>query len=655
MRSFAVIGAGTMGSGIAQKIALEGRPVTVVDVSEAALERGRSLMEAIFTESVERGLLDEPGVAAVRKRVRWSTDLADAAGADLVIEAVFEDLELKRRLFADLERVTGPETVLATNTSSFRVREVAARMERPERVVGLHFFYHPVKNRLLEVIPWDGTSAAAAETAERFAALLGKVALRCPDSPGFVVNRFFVPWLNEAVRVVEEGVADIPTVEATARERLRLGMGPFELMNVTGVSIARHAAEGLAAELGPFYAPAAALVRQAEAGPWSLEGEGAPSQAVLDRLLAAVWVVAAALVEEGGATPLDVDLGARVGLRWRRGPFELWNRTDPAARRRALEAFSVRHPDVPVPRLLAAGGEVELPAVTAERRDGATVVWLARPDRSNALDGQLFEDLARCVAAAGGPLVVRGMGKNFAAGADIRFFLRAMEAGELGRIVAVTRRAQEILAALEDHPHRTVAAVDGFALGGGAELMLCCDVAVATPRARIGFPETGIGIYPGLGGCHRLVRRVGRGLARFLVGTGTTVGGEDAATIGLVDACLPPEELVPGRLLEVEPAGRRELPERWARIAALFEGRGLDELLRMEPEEPWQERPLRALRRVAPVALRIAFELIDAAPGRTREEASAAELERLEEVFATEDAAAGLSSVGGPRPRFVGR
>ncbi|RMF84103.1 MAG: 3-hydroxyacyl-CoA dehydrogenase/enoyl-CoA hydratase family protein, partial [Nitrospirae bacterium] len=456
------------------------------------------------------------------------------------------------------------------------MREVAARMARPERVVGLHFFYHPVKNRLLEVIPWEGTSSTAAEAAERFAAILGKVALRCPDSPGFVVNRFFVPWLNEAVRLVEEGVADIPTVEATARDGLRLGMGPFELMNVTGVPIARHAAEGLAAELGPFYAPAPALVRQAEAGPWPLEGAGSPSGDVLDRLLAVVWVVGAELVAEGGATPLDVDLGARVGLRWRRGPFELWNRSAPEDRRRALAAFSRRYPEVPVPELLAAGGEVALPAVTAERRDGATVVWLARPDRSNALDGGVFEDLARCVAAAEGPLVLRGMGKNFAAGADIRFFLDAMEKRELGRIVAFTRRAQEVLAALEDHPHATVAAVDGFALGGGAELMLCCDVAVATPRARIGFPETGIGIYPGLGGCHRLVRRVGRGLARFLVGTGTVVGGEDAAAIGLVDACLPPEAHVPADLIAVEPAGERELPERWARIAELFAERSLE-------------------------------------------------------------------------------
>jgi enoyl-CoA hydratase/3-hydroxyacyl-CoA dehydrogenase len=329
MRKIGVVGAGNMGSGIAQKTATEGLDVVMVDVDETAAARGLDRIRKLLQEAVERRIFPAERAEEIAGRVRPTADLAALADADLVVEAVFEDLGVKRDLFARLDAACGPSTILATNTSSFMVDEVATATKRADRVVGLHYFYHPAKNRLVEVIPGSATSEQTLEAAWTFAEATGKTPIASTDSPGFVVNRFFVPWINEAVRVLEEGLADVATIEEAAKQAFRIGMGPFELMNVTGIPIGMHAATTLGDKLGPFYAPARALVDQVAAGGlWSVEGTPDESrfEVVRRRLLGVTFLVAATLVEEGVASIEDTDIGARVGLRWSLGPFELANR-----------------------------------------------------------------------------------------------------------------------------------------------------------------------------------------------------------------------------------------------------------------------------------------------------------------------------------------
>ena len=173
--------------------------------------------------------------AAIRGRIRGTTRDEDLAEADLVVEAVFEDLAVKKAVFARLDRACRAETILATNTSSFAVAELAAGTPHPERVLGLHYFYHPAKNRLVEVVAGPATHERHLHRAWALQETLGKTPIRSRDAKGFIVNRFFSPWLNEAVRLLEEGVADVATIDAAARKAFGIGMGPFELMNVTGV------------------------------------------------------------------------------------------------------------------------------------------------------------------------------------------------------------------------------------------------------------------------------------------------------------------------------------------------------------------------------------------------------------------------------------
>src|SRR5581483_5653328 len=305
IKTVGVVGAGTMGSGIAQKLAQEGAQVVLVDLDEPKVKAGLDRIRASLDEAVTRKIFDRAKADQALARISGTHDWAKLAPADLVIEAVFEDLTVKKDVFARLDAACRKDAILATNTSSFPVADLAKATKHPARVLGLHFFYHPAKNRLVEVVPHAGTAATALSEAWTFQERTGKTPIRSEGSPGFVVNRFFVPWLNEAVRLHEAGVA-IPTIEQAGKEAFSIGMGPFELMNVTGIPIALHSAETLGKKFGAFYAPAALLAKQVASGkPWTLTGEveAARVAEARDRLLGVVFLVAGEILDEKIARP----------------------------------------------------------------------------------------------------------------------------------------------------------------------------------------------------------------------------------------------------------------------------------------------------------------------------------------------------------------
>lgn len=672
VRSLAVIGAGNMGSGIAQKAAAEGFPVVLVDLDDEKVARGLSIVERSLAEAVERKIHRPEESAAIRGRITGTADWSRLSSVDLAVEAVFEDLQVKRRVFARLEEVCPPEAILATNTSSFLVSDLAREMKRPERMLGLHYFYHPAKNRLVEVIAGESTDPDAFAAAWTLQEMLGKTPIRSADASGFIVNRFFVPWLNEAVRLLEEGVADVPTIEAAAKATFGIGMGPFELMNVTGIPIALHAATTLGEAFGPMYEPAERLKAQVAKGtPWELSGTPDPARfpAVGERLLALTFLVATALVDEDVGTVEDTDIGARVGLRWPRGPFEMINRYGIKPAGDLVGQFGGGW-GVAVPGNLSLQWRGNAPFafsyVKSEIRDGIATLTVNRPDAMNALNetvvaqlhGALDEALADPAVRG---VVIAGAGKAFIAGADIRFFVRNIESGDVARIVQFTKAGHALLAAIDGAGKPVVARLHGLALGGGVELALACHAIVATPRASLAFPETGIGIYPGLGGTQRTTRRVGVGLARWLVFTGQMLGAEEAAAIGLVDRVVPHEDLDAALREAIDAGGRRRerpaLSDRHRALEGFFAGNDAESLRSGSADTRGDEALAKAMKRVgpkAPIALRLAGKLIESGATVPLQEGLAMELAHLEEIFTTKDAHAGLSSVGQKAPVFQG-
>ena len=248
--SVAIIGAGNMGSGIAQKSAQEQFDVQMVDREEQWVERGQSIIASFLDEAIERRIFREAEAEEIKARITGVVGTENVAkDTDLIIEAVFEDFDIKTAVFTTLDEVCDEHTILASNTSSLSVNALAKATGRPDRFVGLHFFYHPAKNRLIEIIPAETTSKQSLDAVEQYCKTMGKVVIICKDRPGFVVNRFFVPWLNEACLLLQEGVASAAAIDAVAEKAFRIGMGPFALMNLTGPPIALHSTDYLAEQL----------------------------------------------------------------------------------------------------------------------------------------------------------------------------------------------------------------------------------------------------------------------------------------------------------------------------------------------------------------------------------------------------------------------
>ena len=239
IETVALVGAGTMGSGVAQKAAQEGFKVQLIDRDQESINRGMDMINSTLQEAVERRIMTHEKVQEVLENLNPIIDSNNVdVATDIVIEAVFEDLEIKSSVFEIIDKNCAEHTIIATNTSSLSVNELSKSTNRPERFIGLHFFYHPAKNRLVEIIPGDETSIETLERVEQFCKRIGKVPIICEDKPGFAVNRFFVPWLNEAVLILEDNLGTPEQIDAIAREVFEIGMGPFALMNATGLPIA---------------------------------------------------------------------------------------------------------------------------------------------------------------------------------------------------------------------------------------------------------------------------------------------------------------------------------------------------------------------------------------------------------------------------------
>jgi len=240
-----VVGAGTMGAGIAQISAQAGFETVLYDISQEFVDKGLERIRVFLQRSRERGKITAEGEQQTLARLVGSLKLEDFKGCTLVIEAVPEQLALKRETFKKLDAICGPETLLATNTSSFSVTAIAGATQHPERVLGMHFFNPPPLMALVEVIQGERTSAATMEKAMTLARQIGKTPVPAKDTPGFIVNRIARPFYNEALRILGDGHVTVETVDRIMKGAGGFPMGPFELMDLIGIDINFAATESL--------------------------------------------------------------------------------------------------------------------------------------------------------------------------------------------------------------------------------------------------------------------------------------------------------------------------------------------------------------------------------------------------------------------------
>ena len=678
----AIVGAGNMGSGIAQKSAQEEFDVQMVDREQQWVDRGQGIIANFLTEAVERRIFSEQQVDAIKGRITGVVGVENTAeNTDLVIEAVFEDFDIKTAVFKTLDEACGADTILASNTSSLSVNALAEATGRPDRFVGLHFFYHPAKNRLVEVIPAQSTSQQTIDRVVQYCKMLGKVVIVCGDRPGFVVNRFFVPWLNEACLLLEEGHGTAAQIDAVACKAFRIGLGPFGLMNLTGPPIALHSTDYLAEQLETPRYNGAANLRDlvSDNRMWDIEEDNNYSEeqyeVISRRLYGVVFGVAAQIVDEGVCSIEDVDRGAKVGLRWARGPFELMNRVgvkasfDMANEYLALCQDEQGESNWKIPQFFtdqaSNDSQWDFSYVDTSIQDGIATITINRPEAMNALNETVIQQLGHAIAAVNSnddvhTLVLDGAGKAFVAGADVKFFVDKIRSDSIDDIVEFTSNGHKVLNSIENSPKTTIALTTGLALGGGLELALCCDYRIGTRRTQFRFPETSIGIYPGLGGSQRPARISGIPLARWAVLGGNFMNAQMAYDIGLLthlvdlaevgqatNSCIKagkPAQKYPGKPTNPDSSVVKFASDFYsdANLTTLLSG-GCPE--GYDAGDKSISRQLKNLKYTAPIALSMASELIDITASTTLEQGLDSELAKLTDIFSTRDALEGLSAL----------
>jgi 3-hydroxybutyryl-CoA dehydrogenase len=385
-----ILGAGTMGAGIAQVAAEAGLEAVVHDPVEGAYLRAHDRIAGFLARKVEKGQLDAAGAAAALDRIVPAGSLEELAAVDLVVEAIPEELELKRDAFRQLDAAAEPETILATNTSSLSVAAIAAATGHPGRVVGMHFFNPVPLMALVEVVAAPGTSQAVAQSTMAAARRLGKTPVVASDTPGFIVNRVARPYYLEAMRILGAGLAGIEAIDAAMRDA-GFRMGPFELVDTIGADVNLAVSESIyeAFDHEPRYEPepiqrllvgAGRLGRKSGGGfyaygadgargaPWpglvpppAAGADGLTGEGISTRVLAALVNEASSAVDDGVADAAGIDTAMRLGANYPRGPLEWGEQLGLSTVVETLDELQGDAPDdryrvVPLLRALAEGG-----------------------------------------------------------------------------------------------------------------------------------------------------------------------------------------------------------------------------------------------------------------------------------------------------------
>jgi len=591
----AVVGAGTMGGQIAQTIAAAGVPVVLKDVAQELVDHGlteaRNVTQGQVGRLVEKGKLsEEEGRAHVEEvvgRIAGSLTYEGFGDVDFVVEAVPEKIELKQRVFAELDAATPGHAILASNTSSLSISEIGQATLRPEKVVGFHYFFPAAVMPLIEIVEGDETAPETVSAALNFAQAIRKQPITCAEVPGFVVNRILNSAVCEIWRAQEEQGLSIEKIDQSVAAANVAPMGPFMLVDLLGLDTVYHVAEHLRSSYGDrFYVHQGMkrLVAEGKLGAKTggsgfyhdgrpqVDGDGEPPGNLPDLWQLKALREACLVLEEGVCTVREIDLGlmAGAGLDPRRGllpPF--WKadvegldvaleKMEQAAEEHGEERFGV---PLVLRRLVAQGrlgakigqgfyayaqpdeGD-QRDTVKLETRGKVAIAWLANAPM-NAISPQVIEDLAAVwekVSSEGSAralLIASSIPVVFSAGADIKAFTQMDEAKGRHLIEA----GHTLLRDLGSTSVATVVAVNAIAFGGGCELAMACDVRIAAQSAIFAQPEIKLGIIPGFGGTQRLPRLVGPSKALEMNLVGDAITAEEAYEHGLVNRVVPDQEL----------------------------------------------------------------------------------------------------------------
>ncbi|MBI2920773.1 MAG: 3-hydroxyacyl-CoA dehydrogenase/enoyl-CoA hydratase family protein [Planctomycetes bacterium] len=562
IRKIGVIGSGQIGPDIAlyfSKVFHDRKvPVVVVDIRKEALDAGCEKTKKKLAKGVESGAFRQNEVDSMLANLSWTTDYGALAGADLVVEAATEDLNIKRRIFETLERSCPPTAILASNSSHLEPEVIFEKAQDPSRCLVIHYFFPAERNIIVEVVPGRNTSKATSETCMKLYESIGKVPLKVGSRYGYAIDPVFEGLFLGAARLAEQGAASTKQIDAIARSVLGLGVGPFTAMNLTGGNpITAIGLKHYHEKIGPWFGvPKILEARLAEGKPWDVPGRGEnvtwtedQMRAVSDALRGCFFGLVTEILDAGVAGTGDLELGVETALAMN-APFAMMNALGVPAALELVQAYAAKNPGFKVPGVLkkqaASGKPWEIPVVLREDREGVAVLTFRRPKVLNALNGDVMKQLSAHLEAVRADAKVRGIvltgygSKAFVSGADINE-LAALKTPQQATGHALSW--QQVANAVEDFGKPVVCAYNGLAFGGGNELAMACHARVARKGLAVLFaqPEVRLGIIPGMGGTQRLPRIVGLFNAWAPLRTGAPVSGARAKEWGLLlEECEDP-------------------------------------------------------------------------------------------------------------------
>lgn len=585
IRKIAVIGAGTMGHGIAEVAAIAGYEVWMHDIADEFLKNAMGKIEWSLKKLISKSVVRED-IKTIISRIHTSTDLEEVVkGADFVIEAIPEKIDLKREVFAKLDEYAPEHAVLATNTSSLPITEIAEATKRPDKVVGMHFFNPPPLMPLVEVIRGRGTSDLTVRATFELSKRFGKQPVVVNrDVPGFIVNRILGRFMNAACWYVKRGKATTVEVDSAVKYKLGFPMGAFELADYSGIDIFYLVAKAMG-ERGYRGTPCPLFEEKYKAGDYGVKsGKGFydyPSPGKYSRpnipkeagekvdeleIIAPAINEAAWLLRENIATKEDIDKACELGLGYPKGVLKIADEygidavVDTLRRMKDESKLDEYEPDPLLVKMVEEGnlgrktgeGFYEYGKVEEKRLENLIlrfeppVAWvvLNRPHRLNALTMELLKELDNTLDELEERddirvIIMTGAGRAFSAGADVTAFMGITPF----KAAIFSRRFQEITVKIEYFTKPIIMALNGFTLGGGMEIALCGDFRIASELAMVGQPEINLGIIPGAGGTQRMTRLIGKSKAKEVIYTGDMIPATEAHKLGIVDRVVPPEKL----------------------------------------------------------------------------------------------------------------
>ncbi len=503
----AVVGAGGIGPDIGYflKSALPEVELVFVDVVEKALKAASKRLESYVEKALSLKKMSNEKAEKVRSNVTYTTDYSKIEGSELVIEAVTEDLAIKKEVFKRVESLVNDETILASNTSAIPAKRIFSALKKPERATNVHFFAPAWRNPGLEITLWEKVEREIVDYLYWLFSYLGKAPILVKDVIGYVLSRVFDNWSIEAVRLLDKGIT-ASEIDTVAQEFV--AAGPFYVLNIAKGNPISYKCNMLQMEESEAYRPPKILLSVEN---WKTVGPGEKVEVspqlrdiIRDRLLGVLFSQCCEAVDKGFALIDDVNMGCQVALAFRKGPFDFMREMGEAEFKRVMKKFGRERPGMPLPAHDFKHYQDFYRNILVDEVNGVKLVTIRRVHVLNALSDEVNNEILDVLKKnETNPrvqgFVITGFGTTaFSAGADIEKFLPVL--GNKEGAIEYCREFSKLFVHIDSMDKPVIAAVNGMVLGGGVELAIRCHGIVATENAWFQFPEVTLGILPGVGG-----------------------------------------------------------------------------------------------------------------------------------------------------------